>query len=666
MTWAGQVASAHSNHAVIVLTHTLLYSDDTLHGSKSSHDYNPHEYAVFGPVNGGTEVWDKFIRRHPNIVFTFNGHVLGPGLCATNGDYGNTVYLMAANYQHESNGGNGFLRILNFDPTQREVRVETYSPKLGQFKTDARNAFTLTNLPFFQPGSPSAPERVTAEVLGAKTCRVTWALPTGGADEVSRWVILRNETEVGISAENVWVDEGLLPNTTNRYRVRAFNPAGRRSDLSEEVDAIQPPESGAPKLVSATGMGSTNIVLVFDRPLNEIFATTAGNYVMGRGCAVLAARLESDERTVILTTTPRLPSERYPMKIHHLHPKETTGRSEDSVIRIVVQDRVDLLVEDFDDGDSQGWAVVNEGNLSGPCAWAVMTNRLWQTSIVHGPTWGAVVRRKGTYVYWNDSAARQWTDYSLQATFHATYDGGVGLMFRLKDTNNFYRFEMDNRFRFRKLFRMVNGQEELLAWAWATYPQNSNQVLRVEAEGSSLRVYLNGVDVFGRAIEDSALPSGSVGLYCWKNRMAFDDVTVQSLPSRIVLNDPPEGMTSEWIQRLVDADPDDEVRTEDDLVVSDDFDGDGTSNEEEFWAGTDPVNARSFFHLATPVQPAEVGVVLQWPSASNRVYMLMRSNKLCQGFQAVAEGIPSTAPMNTYTDHPPAWASLFYRVAVRP
>jgi hypothetical protein len=58
---------------------------------------------------------------------------------------GHTVYQLLADYQDRSpKGGNGWLRILEFHPSDDEVIVKTYSSYLGQYETDADSSFTLS------------------------------------------------------------------------------------------------------------------------------------------------------------------------------------------------------------------------------------------------------------------------------------------------------------------------------------------------------------------------------------------------------------------------------------------------------------------------------------------------------------------------------------------
>jgi hypothetical protein len=56
---------------------------------------------------------------------------------------GTTVHQILANYQMQPLGGGGYLRLLEFSPAERRVRVRTYSPYLNQFKTDPDNDFHL-------------------------------------------------------------------------------------------------------------------------------------------------------------------------------------------------------------------------------------------------------------------------------------------------------------------------------------------------------------------------------------------------------------------------------------------------------------------------------------------------------------------------------------------
>jgi hypothetical protein len=153
LAWANQVVSSYPDRQVILLTHTHVYADNTLHGSSTNHLWLPTSY---GRANNGTDVWNKLLRLHPNTKLGFNGHVLlsGTGRCVGTNDFGNQVFQMLANYQIRLDGGGGFLRLVQFDPAQDSMTVKTYSPFLNSWLQDTNNQFTYTNLGVFAGASP--------------------------------------------------------------------------------------------------------------------------------------------------------------------------------------------------------------------------------------------------------------------------------------------------------------------------------------------------------------------------------------------------------------------------------------------------------------------------------------------------------------------------------
>ena len=71
------------------------------------------------------------------------GHTSGEGRRTDTGTSGNAIYSLLADYQGRTNGGNGWLRILEFVPAENKINVKTYSPYLNQDETDADSEFTL-------------------------------------------------------------------------------------------------------------------------------------------------------------------------------------------------------------------------------------------------------------------------------------------------------------------------------------------------------------------------------------------------------------------------------------------------------------------------------------------------------------------------------------------
>ncbi len=150
LAWADGIARRYAALPAIVVTHAYLTSDDERFDHLDHPDqlWNPHRYLddrAAGSVNDGQEIWDKLISRDDNILFVLCGHDLGDGvgrLTSVRAD-GTIVHQILANYQMQAQGGGGYLRLLQFSPVQRSVRVRTYSPYFDAFKTDPDNDFTL-------------------------------------------------------------------------------------------------------------------------------------------------------------------------------------------------------------------------------------------------------------------------------------------------------------------------------------------------------------------------------------------------------------------------------------------------------------------------------------------------------------------------------------------
>ena len=131
LDWAGQVISSHPDHRAIIVTHCYMGSDDSRVGG--SHGFSPHNYGLASlGVNDGDEMWEKLVSAHENIFLVLSGHVTGDGAgqLTSTGNAGNTVHQLLANYQQFSEGGTGWLRLMEFVPSENRIDVRTFSPYL--------------------------------------------------------------------------------------------------------------------------------------------------------------------------------------------------------------------------------------------------------------------------------------------------------------------------------------------------------------------------------------------------------------------------------------------------------------------------------------------------------------------------------------------------------
>jgi hypothetical protein len=132
-----------------------------------------------------------------------------------------------------------------------------------------------------------------------------------------------------------------------------------------------------------------------------------------------------------------------------------------------------LLSEDFNDGNYNGWMLVEQGILAGPMAWSAASGVMVQSSNVHtGPL--DTLPKLGTFAYWQ--AGSGWTDYTASAKIKSNDNDGIGIMFRYQDENNYYRFTWDMQRSTRNLVKCENGQFTLLAQDSVPYVTGKGEV----------------------------------------------------------------------------------------------------------------------------------------------------------------------------------------------
>ena len=151
LSWASSVLQSYPDRIGMMTTHAYL----GLGAVRSTHGCGSTQY-----------IWDQLAVPSPNLQFMLSGHVHGESRRADVVN-GHPVYQMLADYQNLPSGGEGWLRILRFVPADNKVYVQTYSPWLNRFDTDADSEFTL-DFPmggaFAAAGSTTAPSASEASI----------------------------------------------------------------------------------------------------------------------------------------------------------------------------------------------------------------------------------------------------------------------------------------------------------------------------------------------------------------------------------------------------------------------------------------------------------------------------------------------------------------------
>lgn len=126
LEWANKVVSDHPDYNVIVSTHVYLYHDGT------TLDVNDNAAASkCGGINDGDDIWDKFVKKHKNIVLVLSGHDPYDKIVTTQtkGENGNIVTQMLIDPQHtdKTYTGAALVAMLYFSEDGSHIDVEYLS-----------------------------------------------------------------------------------------------------------------------------------------------------------------------------------------------------------------------------------------------------------------------------------------------------------------------------------------------------------------------------------------------------------------------------------------------------------------------------------------------------------------------------------------------------------
>jgi hypothetical protein len=124
---------------------------------------------------------------------------------------------------------------------------------------------------------------------------------------------------------------------------------------------------------------------------------------------------------------------------------------------------------------------------------------------------------------------QDWTNYLLKFTMLTTADDDVmGIMFRIRDADNYYRFTWDMQRNQRRLVKKSNGVFTLLAADSVPYVLYQNYNVEVVAQGNLLEVWIDGARIF--RVTDSDHDHGTFAFHTWQNAWAyFDEVLVNAM-----------------------------------------------------------------------------------------------------------------------------------------
>ena len=156
LAWANSLLQANQNRRAIVVSHWII---------------NAGFNATFGTQ--GQAIYNV-LKSNPNLFLMLCGHVSPPEGQRTDTFNGRTVWTVLSDYQGRTGGGNGWLRLYEFSPSNNVIHVKTYSPWLGQIEIDADSQFDIP-YPMTQTPTPTPSPTPTATATATAVATATFA-----------------------------------------------------------------------------------------------------------------------------------------------------------------------------------------------------------------------------------------------------------------------------------------------------------------------------------------------------------------------------------------------------------------------------------------------------------------------------------------------------------
>ncbi len=154
LAWANGILQTYSNRLGILASH--YFSDVGTGGA-------------FGTQ--GAAVYNA-LKTNVNFSLMLCGHRPGEGRRQDTFE-GRTVHCLLSDYQGRSGGGDGWLRIYEFSPSNNIMRAKTYSTTLATFESDADSEFTIPYA--MTTGTPYTVIAVLTNVPSGSNPSVIWS-----------------------------------------------------------------------------------------------------------------------------------------------------------------------------------------------------------------------------------------------------------------------------------------------------------------------------------------------------------------------------------------------------------------------------------------------------------------------------------------------------------
>lgn len=166
---------------------------------------------------------------------------------------------------------------------------------------------------------PSAPSGIAVASKSETKITLSWAPAIDPDSGVLKYRIYRDGSMVGETSDTSFVDNGLTHATTYQYQVSAINGVLLESNKSALLSTSTLTDSVAPAIQSVSASDSaTSVTVVFSETVTVSSSESIANYHINNGIEVIDASLDSDRKSVTLTTSTLAEGTTYTLTVNNV------------------------------------------------------------------------------------------------------------------------------------------------------------------------------------------------------------------------------------------------------------------------------------------------------------------------------------------------------------
>ncbi|SDE43261.1 Polygalacturonase [Paenibacillus sp. UNCCL117] len=202
--------------------------------------------------------------------------------------------------------------------------------------------------------------------------------------------------------------------------------------------------------------------------------------------------------------------------------KVTVGNNVNGVT--IINSKPPLFSDDFEDGNTMGWTAVTGG-------WNVPTVGTNKVLSSGSQTTTSLITA---------NAGGSWKDYAYQARVRMPVtNANAGIVFRVKDANNYYMYRIHSANQTLELYKSVNGQLTSVATTPFTALEKQSYTVKAVIEGNKISCYVDGELKMTWTNPTTELTTGGIGFRTTSAGVHFDDAIVSPInkaPANIALS----------------------------------------------------------------------------------------------------------------------------------